>query len=336
MGMAEKDEIRSKIELEAAELAEQIARQSRRGVARAISRVEDNTPVGRELLNLIFARTGKARRIGITGPPGAGKSTFVNELIQLLRQRGERVGVLAVDPSSPFSGGAILGDRIRMTTATGDDGLFVRSMASRGSLGGVAAATYEASEVLEAAGFDWILIETVGVGQSELEVIELTDTTVLLLVPESGDSVQAMKAGIMEGADIFVVNKFDREGGGRLIRDIQNTLDLCNWSRHGGWQPPVVPAKSYMGEGVPEVLAQIEAHYEWLSSDAERYRQVRIKKTEQRLRVLINRAVLEGAWSVANLETQMAESIGQIEAREISLYGWVEQVMTGWRYRRAR
>lgn len=334
--MAENNGNRLEIENEAAALAERLADGEKRGIARAISRVEDGTPVGRELLNLIFSKTGRARRIGITGPPGAGKSTFVNEMIQLLRKRGDKVGVLAVDPSSPFSGGAILGDRIRMTSACGDAGLFVRSMASRGSLGGVAAATFEASEILEAAGFEWILIETVGVGQSELEVVELADTTVLLVVPESGDSVQAMKAGIMEGADIFVVNKYDREGGDRMIRDIQNTLDLSGWSRHGDWQPPVVPVKAYLGEGVPEVLEQIEAHYQWLTADEKRWQQVRQDKIEQRLRVLINRALLEGAWSVANLDAQISESIQRIEAREISLYGWVESVMKGWRYRRAR
>jgi len=334
--MAGNDDIRKKIERDAVTLAELVANRDRRGIARAISYVEDHTPVGRELLNQIFTTTGSARRIGITGPPGSGKSTFVNELIQILRSRGDRVGVLAVDPSSPFSGGAILGDRIRMTSCFGDDGLFVRSMASRGSLGGVAAATYAASEVLEAAGFDWILIETVGVGQSELEVVELADTTVLLLVPESGDSVQAMKAGIMEGADIFVVNKFDREGGDRLIQDIQTTIDLTGWAREENWRPPICPTKAVMSEGITEVLAEIENHYEWLSKDQARFREVRKKKIRQRIQVLLNRAILEGAWSVANLDERLKESIDQIEAREISLYGWVDSMLKGWHYRRAR
>ncbi len=327
---------RAKIKQDAETLATQVINRNRRGIARAISQVEDHTPVGRELLNQIFTRTGSARRIGFTGPPGAGKSTFVNEMIKILRGRGDRVGVLAVDPTSPFSGGAILGDRIRMTNAVGDDDLFVRSMASRGSLGGVASATYAASEVLEAAGFDWILIETVGVGQSELEVVELSDTTVLLLVPESGDSVQAMKAGIMEGADIFVVNKFDREGGDRLIRDIQNTLDLTGWSRDENWRPPICPAKAYKGEGLDEVLGEIENHFSWLRQDPIRFREARKRKIRQRIRVLLNRAILEGAWAVANLEERLEVSIDEIEARELSLYGWVDSMLSGWRYRQAR
>jgi len=252
-----------------------------------------------------------------------------------LRKAGERVGILAVDPSSPFSGGAILGDRIRMPSATGDEGLFMRSMASRGSLGGVAAATYEASEILEAAGFDWILIETVGVGQSELDVVELADTTILVLVPESGDSVQAMKAGIMEIADIFVVNKYDREGGDRLIRDLEATLDLSGWDR-GGWHPPVEKTVAVREEGVGELLDAIGRHGDWLSEDPARHERIRAEKISHRAKVLLNRSLLEKVWSEGAIDEQLAAAIEPMSKRELSPYRWARTVLERLTYNRER
>ncbi|MCK4302784.1 MAG: methylmalonyl Co-A mutase-associated GTPase MeaB [Candidatus Eisenbacteria sp.] len=331
--MTAADPARERARQEARALADRLAHGERRAIAQAISHVEDGTRVGRHFLDLVYERTGRARRVGITGPPGAGKSTLVHVLACLLRREGMRVGVLAVDPTSPFSGGAILGDRVRMPSATGDDGLFVRSMAARGNLGGVAATTYEASEVLEAAGFDWILIETVGVGQSELEVVELADTTVLLLVPESGDAVQVMKAGIMEAADIFVVNKFDREGGDRLITHIETALQLADWNREGGWRPPVCPVIATREEGVDEVRQEIGRHLAWLSGDRERLQRVRRDKIERRVRVLLRRALVEGAWAMAHIEERLQAEIGRIAAREVSPYRWVEKILRGWRYR---
>ncbi len=315
---------------EAARLAERLKQGDRLAIARGISHVEDGTPVGRALLDRIYTLTGRGHRVGITGPPGSGKSTLVDHLSRRLRERGMRVGVLAVDPTSPFSGGAILGDRIRMRAATQDEGLFVRSMASRGSLGGVAAATYEASEVLEAAGFDWILIETVGVGQSELEVVELADTTVLLLVPESGDAVQVMKAGIMEAADIFVVNKYDREGGDRLIMDIEANLEISGWNRGGAWRPPVLPAVASRGEGIVELLEQIDGHFAHLTRDHDSLGRARKDKIERRVRVLLRRALLDRATRGARIEERLAEALDRIAAREISPYRWVETVLADW------
>jgi LAO/AO transport system kinase len=306
-------------------LADALRRGERRAIAQAISQVEDSTPVGHALLDLIYDRTGGAYRLGITGPPGSGKSTLVNGLAQLLRARGERVGVLAIDPTSPFTGGAILGDRVRMPAAAEDEGVFMRSLASRGSLGGVSSATYEASEVLEAAGFDQILIETVGVGQAELEVVELADTVVLLLVPESGDGVQVMKAGVMEIADVFVVNKYDREGGDRLVREISLALELSNWSR-GGWQPPVCTAVAVREEGIEQILEATDRHRAWLVADRARLERVRGEKLKRRLRLLLNRALLEQAWVDTGLEDQLEATAPRIAAREISPYRWVEAV----------
>ena len=306
-------------------LAEALRRGERRAIARAISQVEDSTAVGRALLTQVYEWTGGAYRLGVTGPPGSGKSTLVNGLAQRLRRRGERVGILAIDPTSPFTGGAILGDRVRMPVAAEDEGLFMRSLASRGSLGGVSSATYEASEVLEAAGFDRILIETVGVGQAELEVVELADTVILMLVPESGDGVQVMKAGVMEIADIFVVNKYDREGGDRLAREISLSLELSSWSR-GGWQPPVCTAVATRDEGVDEILQATDEHRAWLAADETRLRRVRVAKLKRRLRLLLNRALLEQAWVEAGIEDQLEAIAPRIAAREISPYRWVDSV----------
>ncbi|MBP6874903.1 MAG: methylmalonyl Co-A mutase-associated GTPase MeaB [Candidatus Eisenbacteria bacterium] len=320
------DALEADISVQAAILAEGLVRRERRAIARAISHVEDRTPVGRDLLDRVFLRAGRARRIGITGPPGSGKSTLVHALAMLLRKRGERVGVLAIDPTSPFTGGAILGDRVRMPSASGDDGFFVRSMASRGSLGGVSAAAHEAADVLDAAGFDWVLIETVGVGQSELEIVELADTVLLVLVPESGDAVQTMKAGIMEIADVFVINKYDREGGDRLRRDIAVTLELTHWTRPGGWIPPIVPAVATAGTGVDQALAEAEAHIRWLAEDPARQEGMRLEKVGRRLRALLRDALIERVWRDAALESRLAEALPRIAARECSPYRWIESI----------
>ncbi|HSL72243.1 MAG TPA: methylmalonyl Co-A mutase-associated GTPase MeaB [Longimicrobiales bacterium] len=212
-------------------LLEQLAAGKRTALARAISLVENRRPGFEAFMHALHGRLGKAHRIGITGPPGAGKSTLSAALIRVYRARGERVGVVAVDPTSPFTGGALLGDRIRMSDVSLDEGVFIRSMASRGSLGGLAITTKEVADVMDAFGFDRVLIETVGVGQAELDVAGAADSTVVVLVPESGDSIQAMKAGLMEAADLFVINKSDRPGADRITREIQLML-TCASARH--------------------------------------------------------------------------------------------------------
>jgi LAO/AO transport system kinase len=236
-----------------------------RAVARLISMVEANHPTLPELAAALAPHTGHAEVIGLTGAPGVGKSTTTAELVRALRTIGKRVGVLAVDPSSPFTGGAILGDRIRMQDHATDPGVYIRSMSSRGHLGGLAAATPQAVRVLDGAGCDVVLIETVGVGQAEVEVASLADTTIVLLAPGLGDAVQAAKAGILEIADIFVVNKADRDGASATYHDIQGMIGLAERAP-GQWRPPVIKAVASRSEGIDEILAATEKHRDWLHS----------------------------------------------------------------------
>ena len=234
-----------------------------RAVARLVSLVEDESPLLRPVMAALAPHTGRAHVVGLTGAPGVGKSTSTNALIGALRAAGKRVGVLAVDPSSPFSGGALLGDRIRMQDHASDEGVFIRSMASRGHLGGLSFTTPQAVRVLDAAGFDVVLVETVGVGQSEVEVAGLADTTMVLLAPGMGDGIQAAKAGILEVGDVYVVNKADRDGAERLRRDLRNGLSLAE-RPEGSWKPPIVLTVAQSGQGVDEVVAALSSHRDWL------------------------------------------------------------------------
>jgi LAO/AO transport system kinase len=239
-----------------------------RSVARLISLVEDESPALREVMAALAPYTGNAQVIGVTGAPGVGKSTSTSALVTELRRREKRVGVLAVDPSSPFSGGALLGDRVRMQDHALDRDVYIRSMASRGHLGGLAWSTPQALRVLDAAGCDVVLVETVGVGQSEVEIAGLADTTIVLLAPGMGDGIQAAKAGILEIGDLYVVNKADRDGADQVRRDLRSMLALAE-RPEGAWKPPIVKTVAHRGEGLDEVVTEIERHRAWLAAEGE-------------------------------------------------------------------
>src|SRR5215831_16261388 len=254
-----------------------------RDIGRAITAVEAEGG-NAALSGRLFPRTGRARVIGITGPPGAGKSSLAQRLAQAYRRAGRTVGIVAVDPSSPYSGGAILGDRIRMAEIYTDPGVFIRSMATRGALGGLARATSDAVDVLDAAGFDPVIIETVGVGQDEVDIVRAADTTAVVLVPGLGDDIQAIKAGILEIADVFVVNKAEREGADRAVAELAMMLDLAG---HPDWRPPIVKTSATTGAGVPETVAALEAHGAHLAASGEGGRR-RAARARARLLALLD------------------------------------------------
>jgi LAO/AO transport system kinase len=300
------------------ESTEQLIRRALRGervpLARAISRVENEADGAVEILDACFMASGRAFRIGITGPPGAGKSTLVARLAQEYRRRGDTVAIVAVDPTSPFSGGALLGDRVRMGELSGDEGVYIRSMATRGSMGGLAVHTAQVCDVLDAAGFSRILIETVGVGQSELEVAQTADSTAVVLVPESGDGVQAMKAGLMEIGDLFIVNKADRDGADRAAFAIKTALELR--APGGEWAPPVLLTTASQGDGVVEVVDQFEAHLEHLKQGGGLERRRR-RRLEQRLHGLL-RERLWGEFRARVPEARWRESIEHLVERRLT------------------
>jgi LAO/AO transport system kinase len=248
------------------ELVERAREGDSRAVARLISLVEDESPLLREVMAALSPYAGHAHIVGITGSPGVGKSTSTSALVTAYRATGKRVGVLAVDPSSPFSGGALLGDRVRMQDHATDSGVFIRSMASRGHLGGLAWSTPQALRVLDAAGYDVVLVETVGVGQSEVEIAGMADTTLILLAPGMGDGIQAAKAGILEVGDIYVVNKADRDGVQNVTRDLRHMLALAD-RPEGAWSPPILKTVASRNEGVDEVVAAIEERLAWMRSN---------------------------------------------------------------------
>jgi LAO/AO transport system kinase len=299
------------------ELATSLLEGNRRALARAITMVETGGAPARELLSTIYARTGRAHIVGVTGAPGAGKSTLVNALALHWRRSGKTVGIIAVDPTSPFTGGAILGDRIRMQPLGGDPGIFIRSMASRGRLGGVARATGDAIDLLDAAGFDVVMVETVGAGQGEVEIASAAHTTLVIEVPGMGDDVQAIKAGILEIADIFVVNKADRPGADATIRQLRAMLHLGGAPRDG-WEPPILAAVAMREDGIAAIVADVERHLQHLRASGLIDDRVRARAGRE-FQLIVQEAALERA------RTRISDAgwnalVAQIARREIDPY----------------
>jgi LAO/AO transport system kinase len=307
-----------------AKLAERLRAGDLRALARAISLVEDDAPAAQAVLSACFPYTGKALRIGITGAPGAGKSTLVDQLARSFRGQEQTVGILAVDPTSPFSGGAILGDRIRMERHHADPGVYTRSMATRGALGGLARAAADAATLIEAGGRDRVLIETVGVGQDEIDIVRLADITVVVLVPGMGDDVQSIKAGILEIADIFVVNKCDREGADRVEKELKAMQSFA--STHGSWVAPVVRTVASTGQGIDGLVSALDHFTRWLETE-DHLSQRREQQWRQRLTEMVRAELLRDLRAHGLEPNELAEHARRIAARQEDPFALAKQMV---------
>lgn len=340
------------LEMRLEAMLEGLARGDTAALARAISMVENQREGFEQLLSELYRKIAgrKSQRIGITGPPGAGKSTLTEQLVRAYRERGLKVAVIAVDPTSPFTGGALLGDRIRMESVSLDPGVFIRSMATRGAQGGLSTTTEEVADVLEAFGFDRILIETVGVGQTELDVAATAETTVLVLVPESGDGIQTLKAGVMEIAELYVINKSDRPGADKLRQEIEVMLGIRKGNafvnvrpHHGGatggggprsepavkansWDPPVLTTVASKGEGIAELVAALDRHHEHLRHSGKREER-RKRRLATRTRAVVNRAIRQWVWDETEAEALVSKRLDDVAQGKRSPYDVAAEVL---------
>ena len=314
-------------------LLEQFFNGESRALARVITRVENRSADSTEILRRLFPHTGKSQIIGVTGSPGSGKSSLVDRLAVAYRLRNNTLGIVAVDPSSPFTGGAILGDRIRMQTMGVDPGIFIRSMATRGHLGGLATATADVVTVLDAAGKNPIIVETVGVGQDEIEIVKLADVSIVVLVPGMGDDIQALKAGIMEIGDIFVINKCDRPGVEKMERAVMAMLSLAH--RTDGWDPPIVKTVATKGSGVDELVATIDRTYQFFQSSEQRVNKKR-EAARQRLMTLLEERLVSSALKQVFPNGELNQVIDQIAERTKDPYSVVEEIILGSKFQRKR
>jgi LAO/AO transport system kinase len=306
------------------ELVRRIRAEEPRALARGISIVEDHSAQSTELLKALFPYSGNAVLLGMTGSPGAGKSTLVDQVAHAYRKQDKTIGIVAVDPTSPFSGGAILGDRIRMQSHYADPGIYIRSMATRGSLGGLASTTADVATVLDASGRDIVMIETVGVGQDEVDIVRLADVTIVVLVPGMGDDVQTIKAGIMEIADIFVINKSDRDGAERVEREIRAMQTLA--MRKDNWTPPIVKTVASSGTGITELLEAIEKYRAYLQQD-DRARTRRVENWRERIAEMLRDALFQRVLSYYLSEREATRYAAEVAEHKRDPYSLVEKII---------
>ena len=310
------------------DLAGKILKGDKRGIARGITLIENSNSDSVELLKKIYSNIGKAYRIGITGPPGAGKSTLTNQLTKYYRNKGKTIGIIAVDPTSPYTGGALLGDRVRMSEIGQDEGVFIRSMATRGSLGGLSKKAIDAADIIDAAGYDFIILETVGVGQSELDIAQAADTTIVVLVPESGDAVQAMKAGLMEIADFFVLNKSDRPGSNQAVSAIKTILMMRDHDI-SSWMPNILQTVASENKGIKETAAEIDRHHEYLINMGN-LKKRREHRTRIRIKEIVEDIIKTELWNDIR-EKSLNSSLEKVVLGNLSPYHIADEILDNFR-----